>query len=226
VSVDNLGSQSEDGLSVESKVYDVAGNVLDDQTADGVSVAPQGVARGLLHPAVPGAPSPPAPPQTYFVELLLKRGADVVDRNVYWLSTQPDEVNWAKTIGNPQATMSQFADLTQLNSLHTPTLQVSAHTTPEGDINDTAVTITNTSTTPTVAFFLRADVRRGSASGVPASGDNQVLPIMWSDNDVTLWPGESETLHATYRQDALAGASPVVSVYGWNAPTVDVPAGS
>ena len=59
-----------------------------------------------------------------------------------------------------------------------------------------------------MAFFLRADVRRGSRSGVPASGDNQVLPIMWSDNDVTLWPGESETLHATYRGSALAGAAP------------------
>ncbi|MGH2882287.1 MAG: hypothetical protein ACRDPA_06245, partial [Solirubrobacteraceae bacterium] len=81
-----------------------------------------------------------------------------------------------------------------------------------------------TSTTPTVAFFLRADVRRGSASGVPAAGDNEVLPIMWSDNDVTLWPGESETLRATYKRSALDGASPVVSVFGWNVWTLDVPA--
>ncbi len=89
---------------------------------------------------------------------------------------------------------------------------------------ETDVTIANTSRTPTVAFFLRADVRRGSASGTPAGGDNEVLPIMWSDNDVTLWPGESETLRATYRRSALAGASPVVSVFGWNVGTVDVPA--
>ena len=88
------------------------------------------------------------------------------------------------------------------------------------------MTITNTSSKPTVAFFLRADVRRGSRSGAPARGDNQVLPIMWSDNDVTLWPGESETLHATYRGSALAGASPVVSVSGWNVGTIDVRAGS
>jgi exo-1,4-beta-D-glucosaminidase len=61
---------------------------------------------------------------------------------------------------------------------------------------------------------------------VPAGGDNQVVPIMWSDDDVTLWPGESETLRATYRQADLAGAAPVVSVSGWNVPTIDVPAGS
>ena len=72
-----------------------------------------------------------------------------------------------------------------------------------------------------MAFFLRADVRRGSARA-PASGDNQVLPIMWSDNDVTLWPGESETLHATYQWSALAGAAPVVSVSGWNVAKIDV----
>jgi exo-1,4-beta-D-glucosaminidase len=49
---------------------------------------------------------------------------------------------------------------------------------------------------------------------------------MWSDNDVTLWPGESETLHAVYSRSALDGASPVVSVSGWNVPVLDVPAGS
>jgi exo-1,4-beta-D-glucosaminidase len=91
---------------------------------------------------------------------------------------------------------------------------------------ETDVTITNTSRTSTVAFFLRADVRRGSATGVPAGGDNEVLPISWSDNDVTLWPGESETLRATYRRSDLRGAAPVVSVSGWNVGTQDVPAGS
>ena len=76
-----------------------------------------------------------------------------------------------------------------------------------------------------MAFFLRADVRRGSATGVPAAGDNQVLPITWSDNDVTLWPGESETLRASYRGSDLGGAARVVSVSGWNVGTADVPAG-
>jgi exo-1,4-beta-D-glucosaminidase len=88
----------------------------------------------------------------------------------------------------------------------------------------TDVTITNTSKTPTVGFFLRADVRRGTAAGVPAAGDNQVLPIYWDDNDVTLWPGESVTLHGSYRRSALRGAAPVVSVGGWNRPALDVPA--
>jgi exo-1,4-beta-D-glucosaminidase len=80
------------------------------------------------------------------------------------------------------------------------------------------VTITNTSSKPAAAFFLRADLRRGTASDTPARGDNEVLPVFWSQNDTTLWPGESETLHASYRRSALHGARPLVTVSGWNVP--------
>ncbi|HTP20330.1 MAG TPA: hypothetical protein VMJ65_12050 [Solirubrobacteraceae bacterium] len=228
VSVDNLGALEQSGLSVEAKVYAVDGRLLDDQTASGISVDPQGVARNLIRPAVPSTTTPPTPAQTYFVEVLLTRGGEVVDRNVYWLSTQRDVVNWRETRGNPQATMSRYGNLTQLRSLAPATVNVTASTHPgtvaDGNDTETDVTITNTSTTPNVAFFLRADVRRGTASGVPAAGDNEALPIAWSDNDITLWPGESETLHAAYKGSALRGASPVVSVFGWNVPSVDVPA--
>jgi exo-1,4-beta-D-glucosaminidase len=229
VSVDNMSNWAARGLSVESKVYALNGTVLDDQTAHVASVAGQGVAQGVLRPVVPAATTPPSPAQTYFVELLLTRHGRVIDRNVYWLSTQQDVVDWGNTIGNPQATMSQFADLTDLQSLAPASLRVTAHTRHGGHDRDgtmqTDVTITNTSSTPAVGFFLRADVRRGSAAGTPESGDNQVVPILWSDNDVTLWPGESETLHATYRRSDLRGAAPVISVSGWNSATVDVPAG-
>jgi exo-1,4-beta-D-glucosaminidase len=124
--------------------------------------------------------------------------------------------------------MTQYGDLRQLDTLPTGKIGVTAHTHPQPGPNgaDTAtdVTITNTSSTKAVAFFLRADVRRGSAGGVPSAGDNQVHPAFWSDNDITLWPGESETLHASYRRAALRGASPVVSVGGWNVPATNVAA--
>jgi len=147
---------------------------------------------------------------------------------VYWLSTQPDVVDWAKTMGNPQATMTQFADLGQLQGLPPAGVHVSAHSDdvpgPDGADTVTRVRITNTASTPTVAFFLRADVRRGTPSGTPLPDDNEVLPIFWSDNDVTLWPGESQTLTATYRRADFQGSSAVVSVSGWNVPVTDVPA--
>jgi exo-1,4-beta-D-glucosaminidase len=223
VSVDNLGRRTHSGLTVLAKVYDIGGRLLDERAARGISVAPQGVARELLHPVAPATTKPPARARTYFVELLLSHARTVIDRNVYWLSTQRDVVDWPHTIGNPQAKMTQYANLRQLRNLAAATVRMTAGThaiVPSGGAGapdtETDVRITNTSTRRTVAFFLRADVRRGSASGVPLKGDNEILPIMWTDNDITLWPGESETLRATYRRAQLAGAAPVVTLAGWN----------
>jgi hypothetical protein len=227
VTIDNLTGVNQSGLSVESKVYNLAGTVLDDQTTTHpLTLAPQQVTNGVLTPKVPATTTPPTPAQTYFVELVLRQHGMVVDRNVYWLSTQQDVINWTTTEGNPQADngspLSQYADMTALQTLPSESVQVSADTVaqpgPDGDNRTTTVTITNPSSNPAVAFFLRADVRRGTASGTAQSGDNEVLPITWSDNDITLWPGESQTLTASYRSSMLHGADPVVSVYGWNVP--------
>jgi hypothetical protein len=125
------------------------------------------------------------------------------------LSTQPDQVDWSKTIGQPQATMAGYADLRQLRQLPAARVTVSAssHAKRGGGRTDrvAVVRIRNTSSTPTAAFFLRADLRRGSAPGAPAAGDN--------------------TLHVAYRSAQLGGASPVVSVSGDNVAETDVPAG-
>jgi exo-1,4-beta-D-glucosaminidase len=223
VTIDNLTGVPQPGLSVQSRVYDLSGKVLDDQTAGGLSLAPQGVRNSVLTPKVPATTTPPAPAQTYFVELILRQHGAVIDRNVYWLSTQPDVIDWDSTEGNPQADngtpLSQYADLTGLQSLPSEPVGIAAATQAgQGGKVVTSVTITNPSANSAVAFFLRADVRRGSPDGTAQSGDNQVLPITWSDNDVTLWPGESQTLTATYRGSLLNGATPVVSVSGWNVP--------
>ncbi|MFD9960327.1 beta-mannosidase [Amycolatopsis sp. NPDC058986] len=234
VTVDNLGTGHQGGVSVQAKVYDTAGKVLDDQTADGISLGSQAVKTGVLKPKVPAETKPPAKAQTYFVELQVKQGGKVVDRNVYWMSTQKDVVDWAKTLegpndAQPQATMSQYANLQALQDL--PKSQVSAKAVtkaapgPNGDDTVTTVTVTNTSKTPAVGFFLRADVRRGTADGHEASGDNQLARATWDDNDITLWPGQSQTLTVTYKAADLKGAVPVVSVDGFNTGRIVVGAG-
>ena len=226
VTIDNLTGARQQGLSVQSKVYGVDGAALSDQsTSQPLSLAPQQVSDSVLTPQVPAASTPPTPAKTYFVELILRQHGAVVDRNVYWLSTQQDAIDWSSTEGNPQADngdpLSQYADMTALQNLPSEPVQVTADTAAQpgrGGKVVTSVTITNPSSNSAVAFFLRADVRRGASAGTPQAGDNQVLPITWSDNDVTLWPGESQTLTATYRSSLLHGAAPVVSVYGWNVP--------
>jgi len=225
VTVDNLGSNTQSGLSVVSRVYDTAGNLLDQQQSGSLRMAGQGVDNKILVPRVPPTTAPPQPARTYFVELLLYQNGRQVDRNVYWLSTQHDQVNWTATVtpGTPRATMTQYGDLTALQHLPEARVAVTAASKPgPAGTTTTTVTVTNTSSTRSVAFFLRADVRRGTTAGAELPGDNEVLPVSWSDNDITLWPGESETLTARYATSLLQGAAPVVSFSGWNVPRFDV----
>jgi len=221
VTLDNLGSTTESGLSVEAKVYSLAGTVLDDQTASNITLTGQQVLNRVLTPKVPAG----NPVQVYFVELLLKRSGTLIDRNVYWLSTQPDAVNWTKTLGQPQGTLSQYASLQSLQTLPQSSISATASTAsqpgPDGADRATTVTVTNTSSS-TVAFLLRADVRRGTASGQELSGDNELQSSIWQGNDITLFPGESQTLTVTWNSADLQGATPVVSLSGWNVPKIDI----
>ena len=161
--LDNLGNTTQSGLSVESKVYNLAGTVLDDQTASNITLNGQQVLSSVLTPKVPTTPV-----ETYFVELQLKQNGTLVDRNVYWLSTQKDAVNWSKSLDKPAGVISTYANLTGLQSLPQSSVSATATTTqqagPDGADLATTVTITNTSSS-NVAFLLRADVRRGTATG-------------------------------------------------------------
>jgi exo-1,4-beta-D-glucosaminidase len=225
VTLSNLGGASQAGLSVEAKVYNLAGTVLDDQTASGITLSSQQVLTSVLTPKVPATGTTPV--QAYFVELILKQNGTLADRNVYWLSTQPDVVNWPKTLGQPQGALSQYASLQSLQTLPQSAVSATATTVtqagPDGADRATTVTITNTSAS-TVAFLARADVRRGTAGGQELSGDNELQSSIWQNNDITLFPGESQALTVTYSSADLQGATPVISVSGWNLPKIDIAA--
>jgi exo-1,4-beta-D-glucosaminidase len=223
VTLDNLTNTPQSGLSVEAKVYSLAGAVLDDQTASNITLASQQVLTRVLTPKVPAG----NPVQVYFVELVLRQNGSLADRNVYWLSTQPDVVNWTKSLGQPVGVISSYANLQALQTLPQSAITASAATTtqagPDGADRATTVTVTNTSPS-TVAFLLRADVRRGTVGGQELPGDNELQSSIWQGNDITLFPGESQKLTVTWNSADLQGATPVVSVSGWNVPKTDMPA--
>ncbi len=154
--------------------------------------------------------------RTYFIELeLASAGGKSISRNVYWLSTQTDELDWANS--NWYLTpVTRYADLTALQSLPTATTEVRATLRHEGAEDVATVTLTVPPSAKAVALFQHVLIKR-------TAGGESVLPILWSDNDVTLWPGESVTLTAHF---AAPGAeTPVVEVSGWNVPTQSVPVG-
>ncbi|HLW23326.1 MAG TPA: hypothetical protein VKT22_03070 [Steroidobacteraceae bacterium] len=152
--------------------------------------------------------------RTYFLELELASAVGKsISRNVYWLSTQTDELDWAHS--NWYLTpVSRYADLTLLQSLPAATSEVRATIRREGAEDIASVTLTVPPSSKTVALFQHVSVKR------PEGGD-PLLPILWSDNDVTLWPGESITLTARFATPG--GVMPVVEVSGWNVPTQSIP---
>jgi exo-1,4-beta-D-glucosaminidase len=58
-----------------------------------------------------------------------------------------------------------------------------------------------------VAFFVRLKLS-GKA--------DEVLPVVWEDNYITLLAGEKREVGATYRANQLQGAKPVVQASGLN----------
>jgi exo-1,4-beta-D-glucosaminidase len=226
IAIANVTARDQPDLTLEVVVHGLDGAELDRQSVAGVALGPLEVRRDLATPKLPAATAAPTPATVSFIELTLRQAGEVRSRNVYWVSSQADVVDWAQTTGKSFATMQQHADLTSLQTL--APAQVTATATTRADAGDptrarTAVTITNTSTTPIVGFFLRADLRRGH-DGRADAGDNAVLPVLWSDNDLTLWPGESQTIEAGYRRADLRGAQPVVTITGWNTAGVTVAA--
>src|SRR5262249_45353062 len=222
VTLDNLGNTTQAGLSVEATVYNLAGTVLDDQTAGNLSLTSQQVRTGVLTPRVPASPVP-----TYFVELQLRQNGTLLARKVYGLPPKPNVANGKKPLGQPQGTISQYANLTGLQTLPQSSITATASTVnqpgPAGADRATTVTLTNTSPS-TVAFLLRADVRRGTAGGQELPGDNELQSSLWRSNDITLFPGESQTVTVTWNSADLQGATAVVSVSGWNVPKTDIAA--
>jgi len=197
------------GLQARIRVRNLDGSVRYEKRLQGIDLTGNHTRQLETLPAIAGL-SP-----TYFIELELTSSDDKpVSRNVYWLSTRADVLDWAKS--NWYLTpLTQYADLTALKSLPAATTEVHATTQRDGNDDVTTVTLAVPASSKAVALFLHASIKRG------AHGD-LALPIRWTDNDVTLWPGESVTLTARYA--AQGAAEPVVEVSGWNVQTPNAPA--
>lgn len=152
----------------------------------------------------------------YFVDLRLTDSADrALSTNFYWLSTQPDVL--ADTSTWYMTPVTHYADFTGLRQLPLATVDAVVRFTRAGDSGAAHVTVTNAG--KTLAFFLRLQVLKGVRG-------EEVLPVFWQDNYISLLPGESREVTATYRLQDLGAGLPVLKVSGWNlAPLTARPTG-
>jgi exo-1,4-beta-D-glucosaminidase len=197
------------GLQADIRVRNLDGSVRYEKHLKDVELAGNHTKSLATLPAIAGLSS------AYFVELdLASSDGKPVSRNVYWLSARQDVLDWAKS--NWYLTpLTQYADLTALRSLPTATNEVRAATHREGNDDVTTVTLSVPASSKAVALFQHVSIRHGARGEL-------ALPIRWTDNDVTLWPGESLTLTARYASRETA--APVVEVSGWNVTAQSIPA--
>ncbi len=190
------------GLAVTARVTTLDGVEKASRRAT-VDVGPDAVTRALE------VPEPDGLSPTYFLFLTLENAAGrVVSRNVYWLSTKAETLAWDKSQWYVTP-VAQFADLTGLQRLPAAEVRASASFQSTGGEGHARVVLENPS--KSLAFFLHASVRRGAAG-------EEVLPVLWEDNDLTLLPGERREIVAEYETKHLAGSRPAVRVEGWNVP--------
>ncbi|MEV4314505.1 sugar-binding domain-containing protein [Actinocrispum sp. NPDC049592] len=189
------GPKGGQGLTVRADVYNLDGKLVHSQEKRDLSVASLGVTEAFQLPELQNLSS------TYFVRLkLTDRSGREVSKNTYWLSSKPDVVDWANSdwYFTP---VSSYADLSGLATLPKAGIDVRART----HNGTTTVTIKNTSSTiaPSVALTLRKQ------------DGSQVTPVTWSDNYVSLLPGESVTVQANHGECGR----PVVEASGLNVTT-------
>ena len=143
----------------------------------------------------------------YFLDLrVTDANGKLVGSNFYWLSTKPETIDWAKSNWYTTPTAS-YADYTSLGQLPKVKLNVSSWTQKGGTESITHVRLQNPSAN--LAFFVRLKVTKGK-------GGDEVLPVRWQDNYVSVLPGEKREIAATYRTRDLGDAKPEVEVQGCN----------
>jgi exo-1,4-beta-D-glucosaminidase len=144
---------------------------------------------------------------TYFLALRLEDSTGkLVGSNFYWLSTKPETLDWAKTTWWMTPTAS-YADFTTLSQLPKVKLKITDRSERKGEEEITHVALQNPS--KNLAFFVRLKVDKGMKG-------EEILPVVWEDNYISLMPGEKREVTATYRATELGAAKPTVEVTGWN----------
>jgi len=128
------------------------------------------------------------PEGVYFMKLRLEDSqATPVSDNFYWIPTHEK--------------------LAGLEKLPKVTVKHTASYRTEGD--ETVGTVTITNPTDKLGFFVRAILQK-EKDGL------EVLPVFWSDNYISLLPGESQTLEVRIATKHLNGQKPAVRLEGWN----------
>jgi exo-1,4-beta-D-glucosaminidase len=193
------------GLTASVRVidFDLKELFSKDQSVD---VDADGVRKVLQIPEVPSN----VKPTVYFVQLKLKDATGrLLSSNFYWLPTKKPEFDWEKTSLVYTPTIS-YEDMTVLSNLPKTHLKATAHLRRAKDGASVQVRLKNTSAA--LAFQVRLAVETGKAG-------EEILPVLWEDNYVSLLPGEERVIAARFPSGHSIGSRLTLKISGWNIET-------
>jgi exo-1,4-beta-D-glucosaminidase len=187
------------------RVYDLSGKVIDDRSIEGVQLPFNSSSQVLTLPRYPQA-SP-----VFFVrcQLFDEAGRVAVD-NTYWQSQTDDDLGDRKNDDSFHLKQVSWADMTALNTLSPVQLEVSAEQTVHYSERVSIIRLHNP--TSHIAFFERASI-------CTARDGDEILPVQYDDNYVTVFPGETVEIHGSVSKDA---APQWVKLEGFNTPATSV----
>jgi exo-1,4-beta-D-glucosaminidase len=146
----------------------------------------------------------------YFVRCTMTDSSGkVLAENVYWESQTDDEIGPASNDSQFATKLQRWGDMSTLNTMPVAKLSVAGTCKEVNDEDQTTIKLANNSNR--IAFFVRAEV-------VKRAGGDEILPIRYDDNYVTVFPHESRTIVASFDTALLSGAQPGVRVDGYNVP--------
>jgi exo-1,4-beta-D-glucosaminidase len=135
----------------------------------------------------------------------------LVVNNVYWVSQRDDDVGPRENDQVMTLKQERWADMTALNDLPPVALEATASETKTGQDHHVTIRLRNTSNR--IAFFERVSLR------ADRDGD-EILPVEYDDNYITVFPGETEELHGT----TWKGPEPKwITLEGYNTRAVSIP---
>ncbi|MPN36231.1 Exo-beta-D-glucosaminidase [bioreactor metagenome] len=127
-------------------------------------------------------------PSTYFLDLrLMDDHGKMIENNFYWLSTKPDIPDFENTTWywTPN---KQHADFSALNSM--PRTEIKYNYSINEGSDEVSFEVEVDNSTDKIAFFIEFML-------VDEKTGEPVLPVFWSDNYISLLPGEQRVLTGT-----------------------------
>jgi len=189
-----------DNLVAEIRFLDSNSNVIFEEKVP-FSMGPYTSQKILEMPAIKGLTP------VYFADLRI-RSTEGKERcnNFYWLSIKKDSPDFE----NSQwyvTPLKQFADFTSLSTM--PLADVESDFVVEKQGNQTVCKVNLKNISEKLAFFIELKVKGRESNEL-------ILPAFWSENYVSILPGEEKELTVRINNADLKGEEPVLEIKGIN----------